>query len=104
MEKQNIKTKIELHRWRRPSEETFEEEGREEAESEDAARPDRRLPDLVRKALGAFEKRLNEENFKPTLAEYLKLLQFEQEVIQEDEIPREITVTWVEPETDFLEE
>ncbi len=82
--------------------EMFEEEGREEAESEEAARPDRRLPDLVRKALEAFEKRLNEENFKPTLAEYLKLLQFEQEVIQEDEIPREITVTWVEPETDLF--
>ena len=104
MEKQNIKTKIELHRWRGPSQETFEEAEHEEAEREEAGDSDRRLPDLVRKALGAFEKRLNDENFKPTLAEYLKLLQFEQEVIQEDEIPREITVTWVEPETDFLEE
>jgi hypothetical protein len=104
MEKQNIKTKIELHRWRGPSQATFEEAGREEAGREEAGDSDRRLPDLVRKALGAFEKRLNDENFKPTLAEYLKLLQFEQEVTQEDELPREITVTWVEPETDFLEE
>ncbi|MGA7241238.1 MAG: hypothetical protein WBY44_36485 [Bryobacteraceae bacterium] len=100
MEKQNIKTKIELHGWRKPSRELVEETKEEEKEE----RPDRRVPDLVRRALDAFEKRLNDENFKPTLAEYLKLLQFEQEVTQEDEIPREITVTWVEPETDFLEE
>jgi hypothetical protein len=99
MEKQKIKTKIELQRWREPSRETVEEAEREEAE-----RSDRHLPDLVRKALEAFETRLNDENFKPTLAEYLKLLQFEQEVTQEDEVPREITVTWVEPEADYSEE
>ncbi len=60
----------------------------------------RRLPDLVSRALEAFEKRLEGEDFKPTLAEYLKLLQVEKEVAEEVEGPREITVTWVEPESD----
>lgn len=71
---------------------------------EETERPGRHLPEVVRKALEAFEARLSDENFKPTLAEYLKLLQFEQEVTQEDEIPREITVTWIEPESDYSEE
>jgi hypothetical protein len=94
MEKQDIKTKIELHRW----------QGTNRGMAEETDSPERRLPELVRKALEAFEKRLDDENFKPTLAEYLKLLQFEQEVTQEEEIPREITVTWVEPEADYSEE
>jgi hypothetical protein len=98
MEKQNIKTKISLRRCQGASRETVEETG------EETQRPDRNLPDLVRKALGAFEKRLGDENFRPTLAEYLKLLQFEQEVTEEDKLPREITVTWVEPEADYSEE
>jgi hypothetical protein len=98
MEKQNIKTKIELQRWQGASRGTFEET------DEETERPGRNLPELVRKALEAFEARLNDENLKPTLAEYLKLLQFEQEVTQEDEVPREITVTWVEPEADYSEE
>ena len=62
------------------------------------------MPELVRKALESFEARLGNENFKPTLAEYLKLLQFEQEITKEDKLPREITVTWVEPEADYSEE
>jgi hypothetical protein len=94
MEKQDIKTKITLHR----------RQGADRGRLEETERPERGLPELVRKALEAFEKRLDDENFKPTLAEYLKLLQFEQEVAQEDESPREITVTWVEPEADYSEE
>jgi hypothetical protein len=100
MEKQKIKTKIELQRWQGTSRGMFEETEK----TEKAERPDRHLPDLVRKALEAFEARLNDENFKPTLAEYLKLLQYEQEVTEEDKAPREITVTWIEPEADYSEE
>jgi hypothetical protein len=37
---------------------------------------------------------LKDEKLKPTLAEYLKLLQVEREL--EPELPREITVRWVE--------
>jgi hypothetical protein len=102
MEKQNIKTKISLQGWRGANPGKLEEID-EQADIE-TERPDRNLPTLVRKALEAFEGRLGDENFKPTLAEYLKLLQFEQEVTNEDKLPREITVTWVEPEADYSEE
>jgi len=102
MEKQNIKTKISLQRWRGPSREKVEETYEDIAE--ETERPARNLPDLVRKALKHFEARLKDENFQPTLAEYLKLLQFEQEVTREAEIATEITVTWVEPEAAYSEE
>lgn len=66
--------------------------------------PARQLPELVKKALEAFESRLQNEDFKPTLAEYLKLLQVEKEISEESEGAREITVTWVDPEPDYSEE
>ncbi len=66
--------------------------------------PPRSLPELVTKALKAFEECLANGTLKPTLAEYLKLLQVEKECGQEVEVPREITVTWIEPEGNFLEE
>jgi hypothetical protein len=53
-----------------------------------------RVSKLLEKAIGAFEKRLEADELKLTTAEYLKLLQLEQE-IREDS-PREIKVTWVE--------
>jgi hypothetical protein len=57
-----------------------------------------RLTDFLSKALRSFEQKLiNDEAFKPTLAEYLKLLQIERELKLEAELPREITVTWIEP-------
>jgi hypothetical protein len=64
----------------------------------------RSLPELVRKALDAFERKLDDESLKPTLAEYLKLLQFEKECAPEKEGPREVTARWVEPEAEFSEE
>jgi hypothetical protein len=70
----------------------------------DGPESERHLPELVGKALNAFEKAMKGKTFEPTLAEYLKLLQFEREVAQEVEVPREITVTWVEPEADSSEE
>jgi hypothetical protein len=106
MEKQNIKTKIELQRWPGPSGELFEvtEKADETKETDEAEQPNRQLPQLVRNALDAFEAGLKDANLKPTLAEYLKLLQFEREVSEEEQNPREITVTWVEPELDYSEE
>ena len=65
----------------------------------------RRQVELIDMALRAFEHRLlHDENLKPTLTEYLKLLQVEKEVAQEKEGPREITVTWIEPEGNSSEE
>ncbi len=48
------------------------------------------------KALASFEKRLEADELKLTTAEYLKLLQMGQEL--EQETPKDIEVTWVEPE------
>ncbi len=55
-----------------------------------------RISSLVEKAAEAFEKKINADDLKPSLAEYLKLLQMEQEI--EAESPKEIKVTWVEPQ------
>jgi hypothetical protein len=44
-----------------------------------------------------METRIEAKELKPTVAEYLKLLQIEQELDQES--PKEIKVTWVEPGT-----
>ena len=54
-----------------------------------------RVSELLAKAIEAFEKRIQNEEFKPTVAEYLKLMQLEQE--SEQDTPREIKVTWVDP-------
>ena len=46
-----------------------------------------------------MEAKLTGRDFKPTVADYLKLLQIEKEV-EEKELegkPKEITVTWVDP-------
>lgn len=57
--------------------------------------PPRSLSGLLNKTLDAIEARLLEDKtLKPTLAEYLKLLQIERELTPEP--PREITVRWVE--------
>ncbi len=55
----------------------------------------RRVSTLVKKALKSFEKRLANDDVKLTTAEYLKLLQMEQEL--EQDTPKAIEVTWVEP-------
>ena len=60
--------------------------------------------ELVKKARVAFEAKLTGKTFQPSLAEYLKLLQFEQELQQDDKTPKKIEVKWVEPESIFFEE
>jgi len=47
------------------------------------------------KAISAMDKRIKDGSYKPSVAEYLKLLQLEQE-FEQDEV-KEIKVTWVEP-------
>ena len=51
-----------------------------------------KVSELLTTVISQFEAK----GLKPTMAEYLKLLQLEKE-FEEDE-PKEITVTWVEPE------
>jgi hypothetical protein len=54
-----------------------------------------RISNLLEKTIKAFEKRIDTPDFKPTIAEYLKLVQLEQE--SEQETPKEIKVTWIDP-------
>jgi hypothetical protein len=55
-----------------------------------------RIADLLANAADKFEKA--KPDYKPTLAEYLKLVQLEQEF--SDEETKEIKVTWVDPATE----
>ena len=50
---------------------------------------------LLEKAIKAFEARFNSTDFKPSVAEYLKLVQLEQEAEQDE--AKEIKVTWIDP-------
>jgi len=54
-----------------------------------------RIAELLGKAAESFTATKEEGEFKPTLAEYLKLIQLEKE-FEEDDI-KEIKVKWVEP-------
>ena len=54
-----------------------------------------RISELLAKAIKGFEARLTDADFKLTLSDYLKLIQMEQEL--DDEGPKEIKVTWVDP-------
>ena len=51
---------------------------------------------VVKRLLRRLEQKLSDEEVKATLGDYIRLVQFERE-LEEDE-PREIKVTWVEPE------
>lgn len=50
---------------------------------------------VVKKLLKNVERKLGGEDVKATLGDYIRLVQLQQEL--EEEEPRDITVTWVEP-------
>ena len=54
-----------------------------------------RVTELLGRVITAFEARVKEADFKPTVAEFLKLVQLEQEAEQEN--AKEIKVTWIDP-------
>jgi hypothetical protein len=56
-----------------------------------------RVSELLWKVIEAFESRMNAPDFKPTVTEYLKLLQLQQEINTVEDKPKEIKVTWVDP-------
>ena len=60
-----------------------------------AARQRIRISELLTKAVETLESRIKSKELKPTVGDYLKLLQMEQEFEQEE--TKEIKVTWVEP-------
>ncbi len=51
---------------------------------------------LLEKLLMKAEEKLADAELKPTIADFLRLLQFQEE-IEADEQPKEIKVTWVDP-------
>ena len=55
----------------------------------------KRIEKLVEEAIGGIEKRLADENSPPSIGDYLKVMQLQKEL--EDETPKEIKITWVEP-------
>jgi hypothetical protein len=54
-----------------------------------------RISKLLADAIAGVERKLKSDEYKPTVADYLKLIQMEQEF--EQETAKEIRVTWVEP-------
>lgn len=54
-----------------------------------------RVSDALEQTIKAIETKIKSKDFKPTMAEYLKLIQLEKELKQGD--AKEIKVTWVEP-------
>ena len=52
---------------------------------------------LVDKMLGEIEAKLHGDQIKPTVGDYLRLLQYREEMQSSDQ-PKEIKVTWVDPE------
>jgi hypothetical protein len=52
--------------------------------------------EVVEQMLAKVEQRLSEGDVKATLGDYIRLVQLQKEL--EDEEPGEITVTWVDPE------
>jgi len=54
-----------------------------------------RISKALAKVMKAIEEKLGTQDFKPTMGDYIKLLQMEHEI--EEESPKEIKVTWVEP-------
>mgnify|MGYP003352125360 CR=1 FL=1 len=56
---------------------------------------------VVKKLLKKVEEKLSREDVKASLADYIRLLQLHKEL--DEEAPREIRVTWVEPKDEEAE-
>ncbi len=54
-----------------------------------------RVGKVLESVIKSMEDKLGTAEFKPSLADYLKLVQWQKE--SGDELPKEIKVTWVEP-------
>ena len=54
-----------------------------------------RVSETLERAIKSVEERIQAKEFKPTIAEFLKLVQLSKELAQDD--VKEITVTWIEP-------
>ena len=62
----------------------------------------KRLAKVIDEMLEMFEEKVVAKDLKATLSDFIRLLQLQKDL--EEEQPREITVTWVEPEAAQLSE
>ncbi|HTX39706.1 MAG TPA: hypothetical protein VME43_32035 [Bryobacteraceae bacterium] len=63
-----------------------------------------RVVEMLESAIDKVQKALAGNEFKPTLGDYLKLVQMEKEIGEVTEHAKEIRVTWVEPTDSESEE
>jgi len=62
-----------------------------------------RVAELLGTAIVKLRERLAADDFKPTVADYLKLVELEEALEQSSEMVKEIKVTWVEPKESVYE-
>lgn len=62
-----------------------------------------RVTKLLATAMKKLEARFRAEDFKPTVGDYLKLVEMEEELEQESQAGKEIKATWVDPTTSCSE-
>ena len=56
-----------------------------------------RLTTLLQSIIEKMQAALEDKAFKPTIGDYIKLVQMEKEIEETEEQTKEIRVTWVEP-------
>ena len=57
----------------------------------------RATKERIQRLLTEIEDRLEADSGKASVADYIRLLQLERELDEEDNAPRELRVTWVDP-------
>jgi hypothetical protein len=56
-----------------------------------------RVQELLATAIEKLKQRFDEKDFKPSVGDYLKLVELEEQLEQGSDAIKEIKVTWVEP-------
>jgi hypothetical protein len=77
--------------------ETYQKPDCKQCSNWEAIREHVRVLELLDKAIASYDEKLKDAEFKPTIAEYLKLLQLEKE-LEDDIRDTEVQVTWVGPD------
>ena len=80
------------------SKEAPKKPGCKKCEGKQTAARKRKASALVDQVLSKIEEQIESQTLKPTVGDYLRLLQYREE-IQEGDEAKEIRVTWVEPQT-----
>lgn len=103
MDKQELNNRLDVHQANRRTLAELEPLIETAPERGDKDKP--RLSEVMKAARQSYEERLLSGELKATVSDYIKLLEFERKLAEEkEEKPTEITITWVEPESDSSEE